>query len=112
MIFKKQHFYVAIFLFAILLIIWGVQFVVSYIPWNAVAVTIEDKACMYDDDCILLQPDCEDCHFDVINKVHSAKYRTAKANYCKKNPPKTQCDTIFVGTKRCVENICTLGAPE
>jgi len=67
-----------------------------------------DKKCNLDNECVLFQPDCEDCKFDTINKEMLLKYNEAKTDYCSINKPKTMCDSVFIGKLRCINNKCTI----
>jgi len=75
---------------------------------GATIINPEDKNCNLDNDCVLFQPDCEDCQFDTLNKKILPKYTDAKKEYCSVNKPKTQCDIIFTGSTKCINNICSL----
>ncbi len=75
---------------------------------GSVIIDSKDQSCNLDNDCILFQPDCEDCNFDVINKKDFSKYTDAKNKYCSINKPEKQCDIIFTGKLQCVSNKCVL----
>ena len=82
----------------------------SIIQFNEGATIInpEDKNCNLDNDCVLFQPDCEDCQFDILNNKTLQKYIDAKKEYCNVNKPKKQCDIVFTGSIKCINNMCSL----
>ncbi len=67
-----------------------------------------ETTCVVDDDCVLVQPDCEDCKFAAISKNAEDQFRTNKTAQCRLNPPKFQCDATFSGEIKCIENVCQL----
>ena len=71
-------------------------------------INIQYKHRLSDDDCILFNPDCEDCKFKVINKNAESKYIKAKKEFCEINKPELMCDALFDGSIKCIENICSL----
>ena len=76
---------------------------------NEKTVTItESKSCKIDTDCILFQPDCEDCKFEAVSKNSLSELQEKKKAHCNDNPPKTQCDLEFNGDVKCFDNTCTL----
>lgn len=71
-------------------------------------ISSEDKICDTDNDCILFQPDCEDCKYYTLNKDTLARYKKAKYDYCQKNIPKTMCDAMFTGELKCINKSCII----
>ena len=71
-------------------------------------INTEDKNCSLDNDCVLFQPDCEDCKFDAINKKMLPKYSEVKKDFCSINKPEIMCDIVFTGELKCINNKCTI----
>ena len=73
-------------------------------------VAAEDTSmnCKVDTDCVLVQPDCEDCTFDSINKREVSTFQSQKRNRCELNPPTMMCGTVFAGEIKCINNKCQL----
>lgn len=73
---------------------------------NKIIIEHKDKNCNLDTDCVLFQADCGDCEIDTLNKKNLQKYIDKKNEYCSINKPKKQCDIIFTGSLKCVDNVC------
>lgn len=68
----------------------------------------DSESCLVDSDCVLIQPDCEDCSFDAINLSQLDTFRVNKRNHCEANPPAIQCDIVFNGSVKCISNQCQI----
>lgn len=64
--------------------------------------------CEVDSDCVLVQPDCEDCNFAATASAELEEFQSEKRMRCELNPPKVQCDTVFDGSVKCIKNTCQL----
>ncbi len=68
----------------------------------------EIDQCVEDSDCVLVQPDCEDCEFAAISTNGLKDFRAEKQNRCELNPSEIMCDLVFNGEVKCVDNYCQL----
>ena len=68
----------------------------------------EDKKCELNKDCVLFQPDCEDCEFDTINSKMLSKYLESKNQNCSIFKPEKMCEVAFMGEIKCINNKCAI----
>lgn len=71
--------------------------------WDKSNVNVQ---CIADSDCMLVQPDCEDCTFVAIATSEHEVFSVEKQNRCELNPPKVMCDIVFNGEVKCIDNSC------
>lgn len=73
---------------------------------NRYGIQKDSESCRVDSDCVLVQPDCEDCEFAAINADELDAFRVEKGNRCEANPPTIMCDIVFNGEVKCIDYVC------